>query len=78
MYIEDPNQRIAKMKFLNGEGTPLNGYYDPMSDVSWTYGVYWTFRLANTPPPDTQMVLEQRVPEALRTFPFTVEVNPLP
>jgi hypothetical protein len=78
MHIEDPNQRIDRVSFLNVEGTQLWGAHPWMSDVSWTNGVFWTADLTYTPPPGTQMALELRVPAAVKIFPFTMEKIPLP
>jgi hypothetical protein len=74
MDVEGPYEQIVTMNFLDGKGLLLPGSGNSMS---YSYG-WLTIGLACEPPPDTQMVLELRVPEALRTFPFTVENIPLP
>jgi len=74
MDVEGPYEQIVTMNFLDGKGLLLPGSGNSMS---YSYG-WLTIGLACEPPPDTQMVLELRVPEAIRTFPFTAENIPLP
>jgi hypothetical protein len=86
IYVTDPDVRLVHLNFVDGQGRWLDyagrghdgdlkglrlGMEQPTSNL-------WAIRLNSPPPPDTQLVVELVVPEALKTYPFTVENIALP
>jgi len=86
IYVRDPDQRIVGLKFVDRQGQLLD-YPNPgtSGDLKGLHlsmeqptSNLWAIRLNSPPPPDTQLVVELVVPEALKTYPFTVENIALP
>jgi hypothetical protein len=72
LYVLDPDQRIINLRFVDGQGRPFQNM------GTWTSNNYRNFNLSTPPPADTQLVLELSTPDALQTYPFSVENIPLP
>jgi hypothetical protein len=72
MYLKDPEKRIVGLEFQDAQGKPLK------TRGGWTSNNFKQTDLAGPPPPDTQLVVQLAVPEAVKTFPFEVHDIPLP
>jgi hypothetical protein len=72
IYIKDPEKRIVGLEFQDAQGKPLK------TRGGWTSNDFKQTDLAGPPPPDTQLVVQLAVPEAVKTFPFEVHDIPLP
>ena len=72
LYVKDPEKRVIEVEFQDAGAKPLK------HTSSWSSGELRQIELKAPPPADTQLMVRLATPEALRTFPFTIENIPLP
>lgn len=72
LYVKDPQKRVVEIEFQDAEGKPLK------RAGGWSSGELRQTDLNAPPPADTQLVLHLATPEALQSFPFSIENIPLP
>jgi hypothetical protein len=72
LYIEDPDERVVDLEFVDGEGKPLK------TRQSWSSGNFKNIGFDAAPPPDTELKIQLATPESLKSYPFKVENIPLP
>jgi hypothetical protein len=72
MYVKDPEKRVVSLKFQDAQGKPLK------TRSRWSSNDFQQTELAGPPPPDTRLVVQLAVPEAMRAVSFEVRDVPLP
>ena len=72
LYVKDPEKRVVELEFQDASARPLK------HSSSWASGELRQIELNAPPPADAQLMVRLATPEALQTFPFTIENIPLP
>jgi hypothetical protein len=72
MYVKDPEKRVVNLEFQDAQGKPLK------TRSKWSSNDFQQTELAGSPPPDTKLVVQLAVPEAVKTLSFEVRDVSLP
>jgi hypothetical protein len=72
MYVKDPEKRVVSLEFQDAQGKPLK------TRGKWSSNDFQQTELASSPLPDTKLVVQLAVPEAVKKFSFEVRDVPLP
>lgn len=72
LYVKDPQKRVVEVELQDAEGKPLK------RAGGWSSGELRQIDLNAPAPADTQLLLHLATPDALKSFPFTIENIPLP